>query len=120
MILLVEDNEFQGRLIKSLLSQEKIETVLAESAEIALEFFNEQNFELIVSDVNLHKIDGYELAKIIKNKNKYIPIYLYSSSIATLENIELAYRIGVDLYIEKTGTQAVCEAIKTFLNKNNI
>jgi CheY-like chemotaxis protein len=118
-ILLVEDNELQGELLKEMLSAEKpLKVVLVTSAESALLLVNDTKVDLIVSDVNLPKMSGYELAKTLKQgKYKAIPFFLYSSRAPDDEDIELALAEGVDRYIEKTGVQGIYEDILNHLPK---
>ncbi|HEY9754991.1 MAG TPA: response regulator [Oculatellaceae cyanobacterium] len=68
-ILLVEDTFTQAMLMKHLLSSKNYKVTLARSADEALQRISEKRFTIILSDVNMPEIDGYELCRRIKRKD---------------------------------------------------
>jgi len=100
-ILLVEDDAVLGYIIKE--GMELIgdyEVFWADNPKDGLKAFDEFMPDLIVSDVEMPGMTGLEMVKIIREKNKDIPVILetcVSSSKVILE----AYKIGIDNYIKK-------------------
>ena len=81
LILLVDDDSISRHLIKSFLRNEKdyiIETV--ESAHDGLNFIEDNDVDLIISDVEMDDLDGLEMSKILlsKEKTSNVPIILSS------------------------------------------
>lgn len=68
-ILLVEDTFTQAMLMKHLLASKNYKVTLARSADEALQRISEKRFTIILSDVNMPEVDGYELCRRIKRKD---------------------------------------------------
>lgn len=75
-ILIVEDEKNISKLISDTLSLGKYETECAFDGEEALEKIQKQNFNLIILDIMLPKLDGFEVMKKVKSKD--IPIIFLS------------------------------------------
>ena len=73
-ILVVEDDREQNRSVCAFLNQSGYETTGCLSAEEAYDAMYENVFDLIVSDVMMPDIDGYEFAKTVRSLNTDIPI----------------------------------------------
>lgn len=119
-ILIVEDNELQSKLLNDIFKSEGYETVIAANGIEALEVLDTQKVDLITSDVNMPRMDGFTLALKVKSKEtiKHIPFILYSSRHPPEETeLELANRYGVDRYVQKAGTQGIKEEVLKFLNR---
>lgn len=115
-ILIVEDNELQSSLLKEIMEMEGFEAVIAEDGIYALEALEKERFDLIVSDVNMPRMDGYELAKKVKSKNETTPFILYSAKHPPeIEYLELAKQYGIDKYVEKAGVQGILDEVMYFL-----
>jgi PAS domain S-box-containing protein len=66
-ILLAEDNTFNQRLYCDLLADMGCRVVLAEDGNCAVQLFKEQPFDLILMDVSMPGMNGYDAAKAIRN-----------------------------------------------------
>lgn len=121
-ILLVEDNELQGELLREmLLCDSTLKVTRVESGERALLILNDNVFDLIVSDVNLTGMDAFHLVNTVKSgKFNKIKFLMYSSKPADPDEIELAKHFGVDVYIEKTGVQGIYSEIIKYLKNGTI
>lgn len=101
-VLYVSDNKFMHIVIKDTLRPYNIKIIDAYSGEEALSSLKIDQPDLILSDIDMPGIDGYDLCKIVcqhKNYNQ-IPMVIYSSSENT-EDIEKAYAAGAKGYIIK-------------------
>jgi len=99
-LLYVEDDENARESTYRLLTNYFHEVVTAVDGQDALEKFNEQKFDLILSDINMPRLDGIEMLRNIREKDANIPVLLlsaYNDSDYFLKAIELS----VDGYILK-------------------
>lgn len=120
-ILIVEDNELQSKLLNDIFQGEGYETVIAADGMEALEVLKSQHIDLITSDVNMPRMDGFTLALKVKSKEdiKHIPFILYSSRHPPEDTeLELASKYGVDRYVQKAGTQGIKEEVLKFLKED--
>ncbi|ABO50662.1 PAS/PAC sensor hybrid histidine kinase [Desulforamulus reducens MI-1] len=69
-ILLVEDNHFNQRLVTHMLSDD-YSIVEVENGVQALEILEEQKFDLVLMDMQMPVMDGYETTRLIRKQNKY-------------------------------------------------
>ena len=117
-ILLVEDDDALRFIVKDNLEQNKYKVRVAENGEIALELFNENKFDVIILDVMLPKIDGFEVAKIIRKTNEQIPIIFLTARSMTEDKIT-GLTIGGDDYISKPfSMEELLLKIKIFLKRS--
>ena len=113
-ILIVEDEENIRRIIKDYLKISAITVVEAEDGELALNYLKSQTFDLILLDVMLPKISGWELCKIIKEK-LHIPV-LFLTARGSEEDELKGFGLGADDYIIKPFKPSVLIArIQRFL-----
>lgn len=120
-ILIVEDNELQRKLLEEQFKQVGFTTLAVEDGKQALEALSAigaTDFDLIISDVNMPGIGGFELAKLVKrDKKKWnVPFLLYSSgSTHSEDDIELARRYGVDKYVLQSGIYGIVKEVIEYL-----
>lgn len=118
-ILLVEDDEALRYIVKDNLEQYNYAVEVAENGEIALELFNKNNFDLILLDVMLPKIDGFQVAKIIRKTNEQIPIIFLTARSMTEDRI-LGLTLGGDDYIPKPfSMEELLLKIRIFIKRSN-
>ena len=121
LILLVDDNEeileFLERILKN-----KYDILKAENGNDALQILDKEAVQLIVSDVMMPVMDGFELCKTIKSSLEYshIPIILLTAKDGIQSKIE-GLELGADAYIEKPFSKEHLQAqIASLLNNRNI
>lgn len=100
-ILLVEDNTDLLDFIAKDLSED-YQVLTATSAELALEILQSEKVGLVISDVMMPGISGFELCKHIKTtlKTSHIPVIMLTSKTAITAKVE-GLESGADAYIEK-------------------
>lgn len=114
-ILFAEDSNVMSMALKDGLLKagyEKI-TVTHDGSE-AWEIIQNQKFDLVVSDVEMPKMDGYTLTKKIKQMDKSIPVVLFSSLI-TEETMHKGESVGANLQVNKPSIQYLIEKLDEFL-----
>ena len=99
-ILLVEDDQNFGDVLRSYLEMHEYEVTLATDGVKGLESYNQGEFDLCIFDVMMPKKDGFTLAKEIREQDKDMPIIFLTAK--TMKNDVLeGFKIGADDYITK-------------------
>ncbi len=98
-ILIVEDEIAISDLIKIELEERCYRCDVANDGEIAAELIERKNYDLILLDIMLPKIDGYELLEYIKQKAN-IPVLFITAKNQTKDKIK-GLNLGADDYITK-------------------
>lgn len=99
-ILVVEDNKDLVNLLEINLSDEGYHIRTAMDGEAALEAFNQKEPSLIVLDVMLPKMDGFDVCKEIRSQNKQVPILMLTAKSEEVDKV-LGLEIGADDYMTK-------------------
>ena len=99
-ILIVEDDKALNKSVCSFLEQNGFEAVGCLNASDAYDAMYEAVFDLIVSDVMMPEIDGYEFAKTVRTLDREIPI-LFMTAKDDILSMQKSYRIGIDDYMTK-------------------
>ena len=99
-ILLVEDDIQFNRIVCSYLTDNGYSVVGCHSAVEALEQMEKMSFDMIISDIMMKDIDGFEFADQVRAVNKDVP-FLFLTARDDLQSKEKGYRIGIDDYIVK-------------------
>jgi len=99
-LLLVEDDPNLGTMLKEFLEAENFDVTLGTDGKEGLELYQHQLFDLCILDVMLPKMDGFTLAKMIRQRNTSIPI-LFLTAKALKEDKIKGFQIGADDYITK-------------------
>ena len=99
-ILVVEDNAELNRSVCSFLNRSGYEATGCLNANDAYDAMYENMFDLIVSDIMMPEIDGFEFAKTVRSLNEEIPI-LFMTARDDLASKQRGYRVGIDDYMVK-------------------
>ena len=98
-ILIVEDNNELGTLIRDLLSREGYSVELLENGEMAILRLKEEDYKLMLLDVMLPGLDGFETLRLLR-KEQDIPVIMMSAKDDDDSKI-LGLDIGADDYLGK-------------------
>jgi len=101
VILLVDDNEEILEFVEQEL-MEKYTVIKALNGQQAFDLLKEESIQLVISDVMMPVMDGFELCKLIKSRLDYshIPVILLTARNTLQSKIE-GLELGADAYIEK-------------------
>jgi len=99
-ILIVEDDRELNRSVCSYLNNNGFDAVGCMGAEQAYDEMYKTTFDLIVSDIMMPNIDGYEFANTVRSVNNDIPI-LFMTARDDLASKQRGFRIGIDDYMVK-------------------
>lgn len=120
-ILLVEDNETNLKFMKMLMKELGYEVTIAINGLEAVNFANELDFDLIIMDIQMPKMNGLEATKIIKNieNKREIPIVGLSAN-AFQGDINEAIATGMNDYLAKpVQVEDIALIIKKYFEKKN-
>lgn len=119
-ILVVEDDEKLNRVICTYLNDCGFETKGCLNARDAYDEMYGQLYELIISDIMMPEIDGFEFAESVRKVNKSIPI-LFMSAKDDLPSKQRGFRLGIDDYMVKPVELAELELrVRALLRRANI
>ncbi len=117
-ILLVEDDPSLGFVIKDNLIQKGYTVTLAINGDDGLQEFNAHLFDVCILDVMLPKLDGFSLAKQIRETNKEVPI-LFITAKGMLEDKIIGFQSGGDDYLVKPfSMEELCLRLEVFLRRS--
>lgn len=116
IILLVEDEQKTGELLKEALEQEFIEVVWAQDGLIALESFEKGKFDLIVLDLKLPGMSGEDILERIREIDPYVEVLVYTNY-GDPEIMQKLINFGVDGYIRKGASADIWEMVDAIKRK---
>lgn len=99
-ILIVEDEKRVADLLKAGLDENGYTTAVAYDGAMALRLFQSGAFDLVISDVVLPRVDGFELCKEIRKINAAVPILMLTALGSTDDKLD-GFDAGADDYMVK-------------------
>lgn len=99
-ILLAEDDENLGTLLREYLIAKGFKTDLFVNGELALAGFKKNKYDICILDVMMPKMDGFALAREIKKNNSAMP-FIFLTAKSLKEDVLEGFSIGADDYITK-------------------
>jgi signal transduction histidine kinase len=105
-ILIVEDNRIQSIQLKHLLEKNQYSVIAAENGRQALTLLEKYDPKIIISDIQMPVMDGYELCRKVKAQHRkvHIPVILLTS-LADPEDVIEGLECGADNFITKPYTE---------------
>jgi two-component system OmpR family response regulator len=99
-LLLAEDDENLGQLLYTFLKTKGFEVELARNGKIAFEKFTTSSFDFCIFDVMMPVMDGFTLAKEIREIDRKVPILFLTAKAMKEDKLE-GFAIGADDYLAK-------------------
>ncbi len=99
-ILVVEDDKNLRKLVTTYLQRNKYNTYEATNGEEALNVLDQSYIDLIVSDIMMPKMDGYELIKSLREAKYDVPILIITAK-SEIEDKKEGFLLGADDYMVK-------------------
>lgn len=119
-ILIVEDDKNLRKLIKTCLKRENYQTYEATNGVEALDILDENYIDLIVTDIMMPQMDGYELTRELRNARYNIPILLITAK-STLSDKKEGFLAGADDYMVKpVDIEELSLRVKVLLKRANM
>lgn len=105
-ILIVEDEKRVADLLKIGLEENGYQTMVAYDGAMGLRLFQSNSFQLVISDIILPKLDGFELCKEIRKVNERIPILMLTALGSADDKLE-GFDAGADDYMVIANTRPI-------------
>jgi len=121
-ILIVDDAVITRSLLKNILTSAGYDVSSATNGMEALELLGQEHFDIVLTDLEMPIMDGYELTKEIRSNDrlKTIPIIILSSH-ETQDEIKKGFSVGADEYLQKGkfSQQTLIKVIEELLHHGN-
>lgn len=116
-ILLVEDELTLSMIIKDTLDSEGFEVVQAENGNKGLQLFFESKPDILVADVMMPEMDGFEMVSRIRKTDKSTPI-LFLTARSAIRDVVSGFEIGASDYLKKPfNMQELIIRVKSLVNR---
>jgi len=102
-VLIVEDEESVARVLKDKLKNNGVEAEYVLNAKDGLEKILKENFDLIILDLILPEMDGFQFMEELRKRNILVPVVV-TSNLSSEEEISKAKNLGAKEYFVKVET----------------
>jgi CheY-like chemotaxis protein len=119
VILVVDDSATVRKFVAASLNMKGFRVITAGDGIEALERMPSEKFDLIITDLNMPDMDGYEFIRTLRETPEYqdVPIIVLSS-MTDLKNKDLAMESGALAFLEKPlSTEAIQREVFRFINR---
>ena len=118
-ILLVEDDLNFGTVLKSYLELNELLVDWVDDGKNALKKFEKEAYDLVLLDVMLPHVDGFTIAREIRNKDRKTP-FIFITAKTLRDDIVEGYKTGADDYITKPfDSEILLYKIRVILNRGD-
>ena len=118
-ILVVDDEASIVTMLAYNLKKEGYDVVTAEDGEVALEKFESENPDLLLLDIMMPKMDGYEVCRKIREKSN-VPIIMLTARADEVDKV-VGLEMGADDYVTKPfGNRELIARVKANLRRSDI
>lgn len=118
-ILVLEDNPKQNQLVCTYLNECGFETKGCLNAHDAYDELYGSLYDLIISDIMMPEVDGFEFARTVRQVNRHIPI-LFMSTRDDLPAKQKGFQLGIDDYMVKPVELDELLRVRALLRRANI
>lgn len=116
-VLLVEDEQTLAMIIKDTLEEQEFIITTAGNGEEGLRKFFEQKPDVLVADVMMPRMDGFEMVRRIRQSDKVTPI-LFLTARSAINDVVEGFELGANDYLKKPfGIQELIIRIKALMGK---
>ena len=119
-ILVVDDDKNTRRLMQAVLQADGYAVSIAENGETALALLEREQIDLVVLDIMMPKMDGYEFTKTLREANSSLPILMVSAKQLPADRKQ-GFLAGTDDYMTKpVDEEEMLLRIKALLRRSRI
>jgi CheY-like chemotaxis protein len=115
-VLVVDDSPVIRDLISEMLVAAGVEVALAPEGSAALDIINSAQPDLVLSDVEMPGVDGFELLRRIRARWQHLPVVMLTTRNSSQDK-QLAATLGADAYLVKSDFQeaTLMDTVRRFL-----
>lgn len=119
-ILVIDDESRMRKLVRDFLTRNGYEVLEASNGEEAMDiFYEDKNIDLLILDIMMPKMDGWEVCREIRKTSK-IPIIMLTAKADERDEL-LGFELGVDEYITKPFSPKILVArVEAILRRSNM
>jgi two-component system, OmpR family, response regulator len=99
-ILIAEDDKNQRKLLKNVLSENGYEVTEACDGDAALDVLDNVHIDLLIADIMMPKLDGYELTRTLRDSGSTLPVLMLTAK-QLPEEKKHGFLVGTDDYMTK-------------------
>jgi len=119
-VLLVEDDQDLAQLVSLQLQDIDVECRWISNGREALEVVTSETFDLLLLDVMLPEVDGLEICRTVRSKNRHIPIMMLTAKVSEMDRV-LGLELGADDYVTKPfSMMELLARVKAMLRRANV
>ncbi len=120
-VLIVDDNPLIVNVVKGLLGSENFEVYSASNGQEAVETLSQKQIDVIVCDVMMPKMDGYQLHSYVRAKSEYSHIpFIFLTALDDRHEMNKGKETGVDDYIPKPfDPRALISSVKGKMHRSH-
>ncbi len=117
-ILIIEDEKSIASALDTKLQSEGFETTVAFNGEEGIDFLKKEKYDLILLDLLMPKVDGFETLEEIREENIDAPVIVISNLSQYLD-VKRAFQLGAKDFLVKSNTPlaSVVDRVREVLNK---
>jgi CheY-like chemotaxis protein len=116
-ILLVEDNAINQMLVKYTLSSSGADIDICETGTKALEKLHQNSYDVILMDIHMPELDGYQTTEIIRNELKLQTPILAMTALSVSSEEEKCRKVGMNGSVPKPFTiESLTSALAKFIS----
>jgi DNA-binding NarL/FixJ family response regulator len=107
-ILIVDDHKVFSESLKMVLESHHFDVKNINNAEVALKYLKSESYDIVITDVEMPEINGFDFIKkikIIENELPKIPKYIILTSYSKIKVFKQFYNLGVNAYLSKNVSQ---------------
>ena len=119
-ILVIEDEKKIADSLKQGLNENSFNVAVAYDGRLGIELFKKDSYDLIILDLNLPDMSGYEVSREIRNLNSKVPIIMLTA-LSTVDDKVEGFESGADDYIVKPfDFKELIARIRALMKRSNI
>lgn len=119
-ILVIDDDKNIRYVLKEILQLEKYNVLLASNGVEALEVYEKEHIDLVIVDIMMPEMDGYEFTKALRLTNSQLPILMISAKQLPIDR-KMGFVAGIDDFMSKPlDIEELCLHVKALLRRAQI
>jgi PAS domain S-box-containing protein len=116
-VLIVDDEQGFRRSIQQFLKKEGHKVAAADSAEKALEILKEREFDVVVTDIVMPRVNGMDLLKSIKESRPNIPVIIMTGEPTVDTAIKAVQAEAFDYLVKPFSREDICKTVRNAANQ---